>query len=146
MTPLYEEALGDVFRDLRASGEPIPAPIEVDFETVDAAMKAQIGFGCDRDYFAFLKTCNGLMWNGLFVYGFQPKGEPANDIISNTLDWREGGAVDGFVIYGDNGMDLLAGQPAIEQFHLLMKPSMDQMEDYSAFDEMLSFQLNGLLE
>jgi len=53
--------------------------------------------------------------------------------------------VDPYVIYGDNGMDLLAGQPAIGQFHLLMKPGMDRMEDYSAFDEMLSFQLNSLL-
>jgi hypothetical protein len=145
MTPLYDEALGDAFKDLRASGEPIPAPIEIDFQTVDAKMKAALGFGCDPDYYAFLKTCNGLMWNGLIVYGFEPKDDPNNDIIQNTLVWREGGAVDDYVVYGDNGMDLLVGQPAIEQFHLAMKPSMDIMENYSAFDEMLSFDLNNRL-
>lgn len=138
----YTELLSEIANEKSEYGEAVNAPVPQSLEQVNRAFRQMLNSDCDPDFYEFCRRMNGLDWNGLVLYSILNPGEDrGRNVFDNNLEWRENDGMSDYVVFGDNGMDLIAKNIATGGFELLMKPSFDSVETFESFSDVLANQL-----
>ncbi|MBC1487230.1 SMI1/KNR4 family protein [Listeria seeligeri] len=117
-------------------GNKIPNPISKrEYEKILEWLKENFGFDEFNDYYNFLSQVNGLSFNGLYLYGFQPE-HPNIDLINSNIIWREHNWTKKFLFLGDDEISFYVWNSEEESFQILDKPGGDVMEEYENLTEM----------
>lgn len=117
-------------------GNEIPNPIsKMEYENILEWLKENFGFDEFNDYYNFLSQVNGLSFNGLYLYGFQPE-HPNIDLINSNKIWREHNWTKKFLFLGDDEISFYVWNSEEESFQVLDKPGGDVMEEYEKLTEM----------
>ncbi|MBC1490181.1 hypothetical protein HCJ52_14285 [Listeria sp. FSL L7-1485] len=116
-------------------GNEIPNPIsKSEYENILKWLKENFGFDEFNDYYNFLSQVNGLSFNGLYLYGFQPE-HPNIDLINSNIIWREHNWTKKFLFLGDDEISFYVWNSEEESFQILDKPGGDVMEEYENLNE-----------
>ncbi|WP_228478876.1 YrhA family protein [Listeria seeligeri] len=122
-------------------GNEIPNPIsEMEYGNILEWLKENFGFERFDDYYHFLLQVNGLSFNGLYLYGFQPE-HPNIDLIDSNKVWREHSWTKQFLFLGDDEVSFYVWNTEEESFQVLDKPGGDVMEEYENLTDMFEAAL-----
>ena len=145
MNAQIEEMLQAIANEKRGAGETPRPPLTLTRAEAQRLFSERMGRSCDDAYYDFCRVTNGLDWNGLMIYSIaEPEQDRHLGIVDNYLDWRDIEDLQSYLVYGDNGMDLIGQNLNTEVFELLMKPSFEVIETYDSFDEIVRSQLRQL--
>ncbi|MDZ5606197.1 YrhA family protein [Bacillus pseudomycoides] len=114
-------------------------------------VKAKFNVDLPSEYEEFLKTVNGLDFNGLVIYGVDPslleteRDEPICGLIDTNEIWYENEFQKEYLFLGDSNIAWFSKNLSDGTYLELDKPSGTSMETYSDFNTMLEEALKTSL-
>ncbi|MEH7061772.1 YrhA family protein [Bacillus wiedmannii] len=104
-----------------------------------------------QQYYEFLKTVNGIEFNGLIIYGidqsfldFKPINQVDSFFDANEI-WESIKEEDELIFFGDSDIAWYCYNVSKKKFVELDKPSGEHMETFCDFDTMLKSALSAAL-
>jgi hypothetical protein len=88
------------------------------------------------EYIDFVKTINGLNYNGLYIYSLNKKIN-YNIFESNEIWWNENEELKQYIFLGDDDISWYCINQNNGKYYLLDKPSGDIMNEYDTFDKIV---------
>ncbi|MDA2330659.1 YrhA family protein [Bacillus cereus] len=104
-----------------------------------------------QQYYEFLKTVNGIEFNGLIIYGidqsfldFKPINQVDSFFDANEI-WESIKEEDELIFFGDSDIAWYCYNVSKKKFVELDKPSGEHMETFCDFDTMLKSALSAAI-
>ncbi len=93
-------------------------------------------------YLDFLRVTDGLMYNGLFLYGTVEE----NSFVEKNLEWRSYEEHNKYLIFGDGDISLYALNLITGRYELQDRPSGTVMETFDTFDALVAEALRPYVQ
>jgi hypothetical protein len=131
---------------LRASAGPEAIAAEA------ARLGKCLGIALPADCHTFLGLCDGLGWNGLYLYGVEPwRVDDSEDdastypgLLTANTRRREYKGLEGILLLGEVDDDFLAYDETGTTYTALDRVSLDRLETYSSLADLLEATVAGL--
>lgn len=150
---MYQELLDSIAEEKKTYDLELQPPATSEqIEELEIKANEQLGAKLPEAYKHFLSRTNGLNYNGLFIYAtekVQVSGVPdafINGFIEENLSHRE---IDGFndlLVFADGNLDIYIYQNSTAEYQSRDRSSLDVMQTFSSFEELITEALNSHLE
>lgn len=140
---MFDQALQQVLRELRNDEEEVhPPATENQIAVLISAVHERWHQDLPDGYLRFLRTCNGIDYNGLVIYGagYSPENEtPAGfwqGLLAANQVWHDEDGYTDLLIFADDDTLIFANSRA-SGFGSYDRGAGDLVDPYSTFDDML---------
>jgi hypothetical protein len=146
----YREVLEEIRRTMAADGFRMQPPAtDAEVSALEKEAEAQLGASVPAEYRAFLRTCNGLDWNGLLIYAASkvPIAGRADRFITGFLEanlaWRESEPHRQYLFFGDSGISRYVLDLKQSRYAILDRQSDTLIEMVPSFEELMARALRA---
>ena len=107
-------------------------------------MRDELGAELPDGYEGFLRTQDGLNYNGLFVYASETtpivrvSGAAIQGIVEANLGWRDDERMRRYLVFGDANMDLYALHGPTGEYHVLDRVPGNLIETHPSFELLMA--------
>jgi hypothetical protein len=130
----------------RSFDQPVwPPALPADIERLRTYARESLQTDLPRGYIAFLRSHDGLDFNGYVVYGATEHQAPFLDGFAEA-NTRLADPPAKYVFYGNTGHELFAQDRDCGTWVRLDNPSLDVMEEFASFEAMLERVLRDAYE
>jgi hypothetical protein len=148
MLRIYEDSLHTIMKQVRAWGDSTQPPAsEASLERLSVESAAKLDYVASPDYLDFLRVVDGLHFNGFVVFASSIvpiAGYPDRYIggfVESNLQLRNSDVHRGLVVFAEAGDEIYVFDQRRRNFAQLDHPSLDALETFGAFDDMMAFLL-----
>ena len=107
---------------------------------------AELGSDIPAEYADFLRITNGLMFNGVCIYGSRNAivdlGHRTYELpgfVESTLEWRSIHDSEDFLVFADSDLDIYTYNLIKARYEVFDRGARDrEIADYSSFDELIT--------
>jgi hypothetical protein len=153
MSVTYHDSLDSIRAWARSRGYPPQPPAS---ESTLSALKqeslARLGYEVDPQYLRFLSLSDGLAFNGYTVFASRIAPLAAHPdrllggFVETNVELREAEPNLAFVAFGESGNERYVFDLQRKTFAELDHPSLDVLQQFPSFDDMLAYMLSRALE
>ena len=141
------QVLARIHAEQRACGEEVPPPAtDEELATVTAFVRQHAGVPVPAGYLAFLRSANGLDFNGTTVYAAEQRrranGTWQLGFREENLSFGDGGPAS-WLLLGETGDDYVAVDPRTGRGAVLDKVSRDAVEEFDDVETLLEHVLRS---
>ena len=149
---MYEQLLADVSAEQARYGMQIQPPCpEERLARLRRRVRDELGAELPDGYEAFLRTQDGLNYNGLFIYASETapivnvRGAAIQGIVDANLGWRDIEQMVAYLVFGDGNMDLYALHLPTGEYHVLDRVPGNLIETHPSFELLMTAALKAHL-
>lgn len=148
---MYHELLAQIAATMEQQALQPPCTKE-DAEGLARRAEDELGSAIPSEYLAFLRTTNGLVWNGLLFYATQrtpiagiSRGSVPGFVESNAeyRELRQPDPMEDFLIFGEDSVVFFTKNIPAHSFDVISIVGMNCHAAYGSFDELLVDALQG---
>lgn len=154
MNMIYNELIKEIGSEMsRLSRQALQPPCTAnDLEKLKQTSLRDLGYGIPAEYACFLADTNGLVWNGLSIYG--SKSMPLNGLPDYSVEGfvdanrhyrslRRGDPMQDYIVFGEDSVVFFAYHIPPGVYEVITIVGMTALETYMSFDELLIDALRG---
>jgi hypothetical protein len=148
----YEDSLKQIQEQTRSWGDPNQSPAsKTSLEHLETMSEATLDYEVSPDYLHFLALTDGLHFNGFVVFASAtvPIAGYADRFIGgfveSNLKLRDSEVHRRLVVFAEAGDEIYVFDQRRRTFARLDHPSLDPLDTFGSFDEMMAFLLDRAL-
>ncbi|KAF0817662.1 MULTISPECIES: YrhA family protein [unclassified Cytobacillus] len=149
----WKELLIEIKKIEEKYGSSLRNPVtDVEISKLQLDIQEKLGkLELPKSYVDFLKTANGLDFNGLVIYGVDVnllddhEGEELQGFVETNKIWHENDWQKQYIFFGDSDTAWYCLDLKKEIYHALDKPSGTLIQAYDSFDSMFNEALQTAL-
>lgn len=142
----WKELLIEIKKIEEKYGSSLRNPVtDVEISKLQLDIQEKLGkLELPKSYVDFLKTANGLDFNGLVIYGVDVnllddhEGEELQGFVETNKIWHENDWQKQYIFFGDSDTAWYCLDLKKEIYHELDKPSGTLIQSYDSFDSMFN--------
>jgi hypothetical protein len=125
---------------------------EHDIQVLIHRAKAELSEDLPAQYIDFLRSYDGLISGGVFIYSSVPHKFPdsdgySHDFININLISRDVDFMKEFLVFGDSDQDEYVLELATRKYQVRDKQAIDNVfEEFDSFDGLLEFMLDLIIQ
>lgn len=141
---MWQDKLNEIVEEEKMFGAELnEGASEEEIEQFQKLVTEALNFTFPNEYINFLKTINGLEFNGYSIYGIdqeylekKPKRKVDGLIDANNA-WHSVEHQKQYLFFADGGLSWYVYDRENKRYKLIAKPEGDELEEFETFDEML---------
>lgn len=145
---MYEKFLTEIEKDEASSGEQMePGASAAERDSLKERARSELDAELPAGYLDFLGRHNGLIYNGLNIYGTERREAGAAGVFIDgfteaNLDYRDVDYFSDLLVFGDGNIDVYVYQVSKNEYQVRDRvPAVNVFETYKTFDELLAHAL-----
>ena len=149
---MYQRLLEELEAErARYGGQRQPACSDDRLERLRRRVRDELGTELPNEYAAFLRTQDGLNYNGLFIYASETtpvvgaRNATIQGIVEANLGWRDLEEMSTYLVFGDGNMDLYVRHLPTGEYHVIDRVPGNLIERYPSFEQLLAAALRAHL-
>ncbi len=147
LKPSLASKLDRILSEARRWREAVPrGASDAEISVLEARCRAELRYPLQEQHAAFLRTVDGLDFNGFLIYGAGRTSSALGSFVDVNLLWRDDPSKAEFVIMAESGIDLFGHCPVTGELFCADRTGLDVMERYASVDDLIEAVLDRMID